>query len=138
MKRSPVKNEARINTVDIAYYDVGSSVNYDKVLEADGYRWLSYLSFQGNRRYIPIEKLNESNSSVTPIVEKQRFNLPPSGTYTFSKLSFIKNEPKVSAATIATYGVGMSVNYDRLVDSEGKTWLSYISNSGVRRYIAIT
>lgn len=138
VKRSPIKNEAKINAVDIAYYDVGSSVNYDKVLEADGYRWLSYLSFQGNRRFIPIERLNASNSSVTPIVEKPRFDLPPSGTYTFSKLSFIKNEPKVSAATIATYGVGMSVNYDRLVDSDGKTWLSYISNSGVRRYIAIT
>lgn len=137
-KRAAIKNEPKISAVDMAYYESGMSVNYDKVLEADGYRWLSYLSFQGNRRYIPIEKLNASNSSVTPIVEKPRLDLPPSGTYTFSKLSFIKNEPRVSATTIATYGVGVSVNYDRLVDSDGKTWLSYISNSGVRRYIAIT
>ncbi|WP_306766728.1 MULTISPECIES: SH3 domain-containing protein [unclassified Streptococcus] len=33
-----------IEPENLAYYDVGMTVNYDKVLEADGYRWISYLS----------------------------------------------------------------------------------------------
>lgn len=43
----------------------------------------------------------------------------------------------MNATTVAYYDAGSSVNYDKIVESEGRSWLSYISGSGVRRYIAI-
>ncbi|MGF0070576.1 GBS Bsp-like repeat-containing protein [Streptococcus orisratti] len=64
--RVGIKAEPKISSPDIAYYDNGSSVNYDKTLEADNYQWISYVSYSGARRYIAINKLA---SSVTPEVK---------------------------------------------------------------------
>lgn len=137
--RSNIKSEPKISSADLAYYDAGDSVNYDRVLEAEGYKWISYLSYQGNRRYIPIEKIGNSSTSSAPVNSESisKVNLPNSGSYTFTKQSYIKNEPRMNATTVAYYDAGSSVNYDKIVESEGHSWLSYISGSGVRRYIAI-
>lgn len=140
-EKSFIKSEPKISAENLAYYDVGMTVNYDKVLEADGYRWISYLSFQGNRRYIPLEKVMLASPVVTTSgsnsEESRAHSMPSSGTYKFKETSYIRNEPKMSAAIIARYDVGMTVNYDKILKSEGHDWLSYISRSGVRRYIAI-
>ncbi|GGE35222.1 SH3 domain-containing protein [Streptococcus himalayensis] len=61
--------------------------------------------------------------------------LPSSGSYTFKKRTGVKNEAKLSSPDLATYEMGQRVNYDRTVTSEGYQWLSYISYSGVRRYV---
>ena len=53
-KRSSIKAEARMSAPELAYYDAGQSVTYDKVLNADGTTWISYIAFSGNRRYIAI------------------------------------------------------------------------------------
>ncbi len=53
-KRSSIKAEARMSAPELAYYDAGQSVTYDKVLNADGATWISYIAFSGNRRYIAI------------------------------------------------------------------------------------
>ncbi|NYS49709.1 SH3 domain-containing protein [Streptococcus danieliae] len=139
-EKSFIKAEPKLSAADLAYYDAESSVNYDKVLEADGYRWISYLSFQGNRRYIAIQPLEASNPSAanqSNVVASSKVSLPASGSYTFTQKSFIKNEPSLSAENIAYYDIGMSVNYDKIVSGDGRDWLSYISGSGVRRYIAL-
>lgn len=60
-----------------------------------------------------------------------------SGRYTFSAEAAIRNEAKLSAPVLATYGAGDGVTYDRLFEAEGHWWISYISYSGARRYIAI-
>ncbi len=52
--RSSIKAEPKISSPELAYYEAGNTVNYDKVLFADGHYWISYLSFSGNRRYISI------------------------------------------------------------------------------------
>ncbi|CAM4233834.1 CHAP domain-containing protein [Streptococcus penaeicida] len=52
-----VKAEPIFKSGDLDSYPVGGVVFYDRVLEADGYRWLSYIGGSGNRRYVPIEKL---------------------------------------------------------------------------------
>ncbi|WP_176745599.1 SH3 domain-containing protein, partial [Streptococcus sp. HMSC068F04] len=46
--------EAKVSSPELAYYDKGMSVNYDKVLTADGHTWLSYVAASGNRRYVDI------------------------------------------------------------------------------------
>ena len=37
-------------------------VNYDKIVSGDGYQWLSYLSYNGNRRYVAVAKLAQQES----------------------------------------------------------------------------
>ena len=53
-KRSSIKAEARMSAPELAYYDAGQSVTYDKVLNADGATWISYIAFSGKRRYIAV------------------------------------------------------------------------------------
>lgn len=246
-KQSGIKAEPKMSSADLAHYASGQSVNYDQVLEADGYQWISYLSYAGNRRYIPITPLkaetpkpsgkltveNKNNQEGTmeviisqvpqdanirtvklgvwstldgkddivwhtarkqsngqykvtvdiaqhddyrgeyqmelqyvtqdrqkikvasqkvhvgtndkkvpekaplPIKTAPQHNLPPKGTYRFTQRSDIKAEPKMSSANLAYYNIGDTVNYDRIVQSEGKNWLSYLSFAGNRRYIAL-
>lgn len=238
---SPIRGEAKLSSPALATYAPGQSVNYDRLVEAEGYRWISYISYSGLRRYIAVESLakptrgtlvvvNQNDSSGTfdvvisnvshpnlkdvevPIWsanngqddivwykgQKQsdgtykvqidisnhkndrgvyylhlyylatddsrtfvegnaktitvsdlstqatdskapaQPNLPAQGSYTFSKSSPIRNEPKESSPTIGTYDSGERVNYDKLVTAENKLWISYVSYSGVRRYIAIS
>lgn len=52
--RASIKAEPKTSSPELAYYDAGNTVNYDKVLFAYGHYWISYLSFSGNRRYISI------------------------------------------------------------------------------------
>lgn len=66
-----------------------------------------------------------------------RENIPSSGTYRFKERLGIKSQPKVSSANIAYYNAGQTVNYDSVLETDGHQWISYISYSGARRYIAI-
>ena len=54
-----------MSSPELAYYDAGQSVNYDRKLIADGHEWISYLSYAGNRRYIPIREVGNVSSSPT-------------------------------------------------------------------------
>ncbi|MBK5046715.1 MULTISPECIES: SH3 domain-containing protein [unclassified Streptococcus] len=131
--RSGIKTQPLVANPDVSYYDAGMSVNYDKVVNNDGYTWLSYLSYSGHRFYVAI-----APTSVTkPVEQPVQPSTPSSGTYTFKERSSIKAEPSVASPELAYYDAGMSVNYDRLVTADGRTWLSYVSHGGNRRYIAI-
>ncbi|HEM4051196.1 TPA: SH3 domain-containing protein [Streptococcus suis] len=72
-----------------------------------------------------------------PVASTTTNNLPPSGTYTFKSKLAIRSKPSNSAPVLAYYNIGQSVRYDSIVSAEGKQWLSYITYSGARRYIAI-
>ena len=131
--RTGIKTQPLVANPDVSYYDSGMSVNYDKVVNNDGYTWLSYLSYSGHRFYVAI-----APTSVTkPVEQPVQPSTPSSGTYTFKERSSIKAEPSVASPELAYYDAGMSVNYDRLVTADGRTWLSYVSHGGNRRYIAI-
>lgn len=236
--RIGIKSEPKISSPDIAYYDVGMSVNYDSTLSADGYKWISYISYGGNRRYIAIKKLSTTTPTITNRADiavqnvnnvvgtydvvitgiqstngikaikvptwsdlnsqddivwynavrqsdgSYRLtinianhkgnqgqyhshvyleqndgklvglgaidniyvtkavpvspNLPSSGSYTFTTRSAIRGAASLSSPVIAYYNPGMSVNYDKILMSEGKSWISYISYGGNRRYVAIS
>ncbi|MCK3942201.1 40K cell wall protein precursor [Streptococcus suis] len=64
-------------------------------------------------------------------------SLPSSGTYTFKSRLAIRNSPSLSSPVLFHYSIGQSVRYDRVVTAEGRQWISYVSFSGARRYIAI-
>ena len=54
-KTSSIKNDITKANPELAYYDASMSVNYDRLVTADGHTWLSYVSHGGNRRYIAID-----------------------------------------------------------------------------------
>ena len=63
-------------------------------------------------------------------------NAPSSGTATVIVNALnVRNSPSTSGSAVATYGYGDTFNYDSIVDGEGRKWFSYISYSGVRRYV---
>ena len=130
--RASIKAEAKVSSPELAYYDKGMSVNYDKVLTADGRQWLSYVTTSGNRRYVDIAaaKPEASQPAAKP-------SLPESGRYTFTGRASIKAEAKVSSPELAYYDKGMSVNYDKVLTADGHTWISYMTVSGARRYVDI-
>ena len=138
--RASIKAEAKVSSPELAYYDKGMSVNYDKVLTADGHQWLSYVTTSGARRYVDIAtvKATETKPEVKPVAKPaDKPNLPESGTYTFTGRASIKAEAKVSSPELAYYDKGMSVNYDKVLTADGRQWLSYVTTSGARRYVDI-
>ena len=138
--RASIKAEAKVSSPELAYYDKGMSVNYDKVLTADGHQWLSYVTASGARRYVDIAtvKATETKPEVKPVAKPaDKPSLPESGTYTFTGRASIKAEAKVSRPELAYYDKGMSVNYDKVLTADGRQWLSYVTASGARRYVDI-
>ena len=137
--RASIKAEARVSSPELAYYDKGMTVNYDKVLTADGRQWLSYVTTSGARRYVDIAAAKEeAKPEVKPVAKPaDKPSLPESGTYTFTGRASIKAEAKVSSPELAYYDKGMSVNYDKVLTADGHTWLSYVTTSGARRYVDI-
>ena len=138
--RASIKAEAKVSSPELAYYDKGMSVNYDKVLTADGHQWLSYVTVSGARRYVDIAtvKATETKPEVKPVAKPaDKPSLPESGTYTFTGRASIKAEAKVSSPELAYYDKGMTVNYDKVLTADGRQWLSYVTASGARRYVDI-
>jgi len=138
--RASIKAEAKVSSPELAYYDKGMSVNYDKVLTADGHQWLSYVTASGARRYVDIAtvKATETKPEVKPVAKPaDKPSLPATGTYTFTGRASIKAEAKVSSPELAYYDKGMSVNYDKVLTADGRQWLSYVTASGARRYVDI-
>ena len=138
--RASIKAEAKVSSPELAYYDKGMSVNYDKVLTADGHTWLSYMTASGARRYVDIAtvKATETKPEVKPVAKPvDQPSLPATGTYTFTGRASIKAEAKVSSPELAYYDKGMSVNYDKVLTADGRQWLSYVTASGARRYVDI-
>ena len=137
--RASIKAEAKVSSPELAYYDKGMSVNYDKVLTADGRQWLSYVAASGARRYVDIAAAKaEAKPEVKPVAKPaDKPSLPESGRYTFIGRASIKAEAKVSSPELAYYDKGMSVNYDKVLTADGRQWLSYVTASGARRYVDI-
>ena len=61
-RTTEVKNEAKLSAPTQFTFNRGDSVYYDKVLENDGYQWISYVSYSGVRRYAAVTKLAQSES----------------------------------------------------------------------------
>ena len=131
-ERSSIKAEPSVASPELAYYAAGMSVNYDRLVTADGHTWLSYLSRGGSRRYISID------GKTTAVAQPASPSLAATGTYTFTKPSSIKAQPSVVSPELAYYDAGMSVRYDKVLTADGHTWLSYVTYSGARRYVDIS
>ncbi|WP_105122799.1 LD-carboxypeptidase LdcB/DacB [Streptococcus suis] len=156
-ERAGVKREAKLSSPDVAFYDKGMKVNYDKIITADNHQWLSYISFSGGRYYIPVAKVapvttptvqqpvespKPDKPTVTPVTSQTEtaeasLKLAPQGSYTFTERAGVKREAKLSSPDVAFYDKGMKVNYDKVITADNHQWLSYISFNGGRYYIPV-
>ena len=60
--KAAIKNQPLASATAIDYYYPGENVHYDQILEKDGYKWLSYISYSGSRRYIQLEEVSSSQN----------------------------------------------------------------------------
>ena len=83
--------------------------------------------------YFPTDELEETSSNNVSDLQ----SLPTVRVYTVGveKLN-IRNAPSLNSEVVGTYEKGEEFNYIEFCYAEGYEWLSYISNSGVRRYVA--
>ncbi|WP_317335613.1 LD-carboxypeptidase LdcB/DacB [Streptococcus orisratti] len=65
--RVEVKSQPKMSAPTEFTFDKGEKINYDKVLVADSHQWISYVSYSGTRRYIPIAL---STQPVKPAIER--------------------------------------------------------------------
>lgn len=128
--KAAIKNQPLVSATSIAYYSPGESVHYDQVLEKDGYKWLSYISYNGSYRYVQLEAVNKNPLGNSVLSST-------GGTHYFKTKAAIKNQPLVSATAIDYYYPGEKVYYDQILEKDGYKWLSYTAYNGSRRYIQL-
>lgn len=58
------------------------------------------------------------------------------GTFVPNTTVAVKPEPTASSKQLNVYTAGQAINYDSYVVNGGYTWVSYISYTGERRYVA--
>ncbi|HFI0456487.1 TPA: SH3 domain-containing protein [Streptococcus suis] len=135
-KQAEVKNEAKVSAPTQFTFEKGDKVNYDKVIQSDNHRWISYVSYNGTRRYVQLEN-SEAKGNLTSETSTQKKEIPNQGTYHVTKDLEVYDQPTKEAKLITYYKNGSKINYDKVIKAEGNSWISYVSYSGVRRFVKI-
>ena len=127
----------------IAQYYKGENVYYDSYVVNDGHIWLSYVSFSGTRHYVAWrvkggEKFGYIGDSNSGNGENQAdfYRVAENGMFYPNQTVNVRNYPGRSGSVTAQYHKGESLNYDSYVVNDGHVWLSYVSFTGVRQYVA--
>lgn len=145
-----VRNDPKLSSPVQFEFRKGDRVNYDKVLTSDDYNWISYVSYSGIRRYVSLNKVEKATvdtpKTQTPQKEESKpatttkseaSILPANGTYIFTDKADVRNDPKLSSPVQFEFKKGESVNYDKALVADDYSWISYVSYSGIRRYVAL-
>lgn len=82
--------------------------------------------------YFPTDDIPADNNANSGL---QTLDKPRVFTVTVDALN-VRSEPSTDAEIVATYEVGEEFNYTEYCYANGYEWLSYISHSGARRYVA--
>ena len=143
--KADVRNDAKISSPVQFEFRKGDRVNYDKVLTSDDYNWISYVSYSGTRRYVALNKVEKTSAETsqkeeaksTTSTKEVKPRLPSSGKYTFTNTVEVHNEAKLSSPVQFEFKKGESVNYDKALVADDYNWISYVSYSGIRRYVAL-
>lgn len=101
----------------------------------------------GNRRYVAVAPDDGRKDTVwgygfldnMPGEEGTLNNLVPcKGTFYPSISLPVSADTNPDSANLDYYDPGMAIAYDSYIISNGYYWISYITSSGARRYVAIT
>jgi hypothetical protein len=82
--------------------------------------------------YFPTDDIPADNNANSGL---QTLDKPRVFTVTVDALN-VRSEPSTDAEIVATYEAGEEFNYTEYCYANGYEWLSYISHSGARRYVA--
>lgn len=105
---------------------IGAYANLDNAKrEADKNKGIVY-DMAGNKVY-------PYNSDDTD----EQYRYSENGRFYPDRTINVRTKPTTKANVVATYSKGEYVNYDTVVIGDRYNWISYISNSGERRYMAI-
>lgn len=152
-----VRNSPSTNGQIIGSFSNGQSFSYDEKVQNNGYLWVSYINNLGQRAYVAVKSLSgnlvfgtDSNnfsfvssqtSSSSSESSKTTTNTPTimkqSGNFKTGMSLNIRNTPSTNGSIEATYDAGQTIYYDEKIEADGYLWTSYVSYSGVRRYVAI-
>lgn len=143
-RRLPVCSEPTQISEALDYYEAGQSINYDSYCVFDNYIWISYISYTGFRRFIAIGPDDSISSNVwgtgfdKTIIDNNEIRIINLyGTFIPNSMLPIYDEPNRTGQVIDYYSEGQSIHYDGYCINEGLIWITYISYSGIRRYIAV-
>ena len=143
--KADVRNDPKLSSPVQFEFRKGDRVYYDKVLTSDDYNWISYVSYSGTRRYVALNKVEKTSAEIsqkeeaksTTLMKEVKPSLPSSGKYTFTNTVEVHNEAKLSSPVQFEFKKGESVNYDKALVADDYSWISYVSYSGIRRYVAL-
>ncbi|MDR3189753.1 MAG: SH3 domain-containing protein [Lactobacillaceae bacterium] len=146
----PISNDMDPSSPAVGTYDAGEAVIYDSYAFANGYAWISYISYVGTRHYIAVGPddgrvdtvwgngfFNDDNSDVSQNTPETGDIIPKSGTFTTNRTLEISSDTDPSSPAVGTYDAGESFIYDGYLFSNGYVWLTYVSYDGPRRFVAI-
>lgn len=74
---------------------------------------------------------------TTPAKKLKGEDLPNKGYYKVGVATNIRSGASTTASIVGSYNKGQGFNYDSKKIANGYVWLSYISYSGQRRYVAV-
>jgi len=83
-------------------------------------------------RSFPPDRKNLVKFGIRKI--KRLGDLPSSGVGYFHTTVCVRDGPSADATYCGCYYAGETVNYDSVVENEGRTWISYIASCGDRHY----
>lgn len=83
----------------------------------------------------PVQQTSHLHDVTTPFgVFKM---IPETGSFTVGVDAInVRNSPVTKGQSVTVYKYGQVINYDHQFAHEGYLWISYISSSGIRRYVA--
>lgn len=121
-----VRNAPSVTAKHTGTLPKGSSINYKKVYEGNGYRWLQYTGNSGNKLYLPYRESGSGKEQWGTFHDKR-----PSGTST------AKPNPKANNLTVDGYLGSDTVKalqkkYGLVVD--GEIWGQYSGNQATKAF----
>lgn len=103
----------------------------------EGYTtWCKYSNGWVSMAYTTPYKTT-SKPKPTPKPTLKGSNLPNSGSYKVPAGMNIRSGAGTGYSIVGSYSKGETFNYDKKVTANGYVWLSYVSYSGERRYVAV-
>lgn len=88
--------------------------------------------------YFPVDDNHYQALSEPVLTEGDVVMVAETGTFTVQVPALnVRAEAGLSGEIVAVYTVGNQINYDSYCEKDSYIWISYVANSGLRRYVAV-
>lgn len=133
-----IRAAAGLNGAVVGQYSAGQSFTYDGKVTKDGYDWLTYVSYSGNRRYVA-DLSSKNTATVNPNLNGNTATgwTTEYGVFHPNTTINVRSGASTGAAKVAEYHAGQAVSYDSVKVAGGYVWIHYKSYSGNDRYMAV-